>query len=272
MYRSQQDNSLVVTRFANPLPDQKRGDMRKLILTLTLTLTIFAGTCFSDDSLSTTITSGKDNVKVITQEPTNPDQAKIVIDGLTTAEVGDLVVISVEASNAKSFKWLVTPSTDNILVIDDGKRIVFSSGELGKYTFTVAGALGDTVDLASHTVEIVGPAVPLSELESKITSWCELVESPTKRDECLALAQSFSSIATMIEAGNLTTASDIVAATSLSNKAALGESLETWLPFRDGLVNHLTELAAKGELPNPSAHSEVWNNIASALRGVAKTL
>lgn len=245
----------------------------KLILTLTLALLILSVSRFSDDTrLTTNLLSATGNAKVITQEPTNSNQAKLIITGVSEAQVGDLVVISVEESNAASFKWMVTPSTDNILVIDGGKRIVFSSGALGKYTFTVAGALGDTVDLASHTVEIVNPAKPLSELQSKITSWCELINSSNKRDECLALSQSFSSVAALIEAGNLVSAEEIVAATSLSNKAALGDSLENWQPFRDELVKHLTEIAAKGKLSNPESHTEVWKEIAEALSLVSKTL
>lgn len=245
----------------------------KLTLILTLALLILSVSRFSDDTrLTTNLLSATGNAKVITQEPTNSNQAKLIITGVSEAQVGDLVVISVEDSNAASFKWMVTPSTDNILVIDDGKRIVFSSGVLGKYTFTVACALGDTVDLASHTVDIVPPAEPLSELASKITSWCELINSSNKRDECLALSQSFSSIATLIEAGNLLTADEIVAATSLSNKAALGDSLELWQPFRDGLVKHLTEIAAEGKLSDPASHTKVWREIAESLLLVSKAL
>ncbi len=245
----------------------------KLTLILTLALLILSVSRFSDDTrLTTNLLSATGNAKVITQEPTNSNQAKLIITGVSEAQVGDLVVISVEDSNAASFKWMVTPSTDNILVIDDGKRIVFSSGVLGKYNFTVACALGDTVDLASHTVDIVSPAEPLSELESKITSWCELINSSNKRDECLALSQSFSSIGTMIEAGKLLTPDEIVAATSLSNKAALGDSLELWQPFRDGIVKHLTEIAGEGKLSDPASHTKVWMEIAEALRKTAETL
>lgn len=245
----------------------------KLTLTLTLALLILSVSRFSDGAcLTTYLSSATGNAKVITQEPTNSNQAKLIITGVSEAQVGDLVVISVEDSNAASFKWMITPSTDNILVIDGGKRIVFSSGKLGQYTFTVACALGDTVDLATHTVDIVPPAKPLSVLQSKITSWCELINSSNKQGECLALSQSFSSIAAMIEAGQLVTADEIVAATSLSNKTALGDSLETWLPFRDGLVKHLTEIAAKGELSNPESHTKVWREIAEILLIISKTL
>ena len=245
----------------------------KLTLILTLALLILSVSRFSDDTrLTTNLSSATGNAKVITQEPTYSNIATLVIKGVDTAQIGDLVVISVEESNAASFKWMVTPSTDNILVIDGGKRIVFSSGELGEYTFTVACALGDTVDLATHVVKIVPPAKPLSELQSKITSWCELINSSSKRDECLALSQSFSSVAALIEAGNLVTPEDIVAATSLSNKTALGDSLENWQPFRDGLVKHLTEMSEKGELSNPESHTKTWREVAEALRLVAESL
>ena len=76
----------------------------------------------------------------------------------------------------------------------------------------------------------------------------------------------------MIEAGNLITAEDIVAATSLSNKKALGDSIDNWQPFRDGLVKHLTEMAAKGELSDPASHTKTWTEVAEALLLISKSL
>ena len=218
-------------------------------------------------------TGGKQQtVRVITQEPVEK-QAKLVVEGPTSANIGDLVVISVEKSQAKSFKWIVLPSTDNYLVIDEGKRIVFSSGVGGEFTFIVACGEGDSCDLAVHTVTIIGEAAtPAQNLSSKIALWCDKVESTNKRDECLALAQSFSSVALVMEGGTLSTPEEIVKATFKSNRDALGESLDNWLPFRNGLADELTKMAADGYLTDTASHVEVWKAVAAALREYASTL
>lgn len=216
----------------------------------------------------------REAARAITQEPVDsPDQAKLVVEGPTKVKAGDLVVISVEASRAASFEWKVLPSTDNFLVIDEGRRVVFSSGVGGEFIFIVACSLGDTCDLAVHTVTVIGEAAtPADSLASRVAMWCDKVESPNKRDECLALAQSFSSVALVMEGGTLTTPAEIVKATFKSNQDALGDSLDNWLPFRNGLAEELSKMASKGELPDTAAHVKVWKAIAAALREYASTL
>lgn len=216
--------------------------------------------------------------QAITQEAVDEpvaekEVAELIVEGPIKVKAGDLVVISVEKSRAASFKWIVMPSTDNFLVIDGGKRVVFSSGVGGDYKFIVACSLGDTCDVAVHTVTVMGePATPADSLASRIASWCEQVNSESKRDECLALAQSFSSVALVMEGGTLTTPSEIVKATFKSNQDALGSSLDAWLPFRNGLAKELGQMAEKGSLPDTESHIKVWKAIAAALRDYASTL
>lgn len=212
--------------------------------------------------------------QAITQEPVDAaDVAELVVEGPTKVKAGDLVVISVEKSRAASFKWIVLPSTDNYLVIDGGKRVVFSSGVGGEFRFIVACSLGDTCDVAVHTVTVKGEAAtPADNLASRIASWCDQIQSESKRDECLALAQSFSSVALVMEGGTLTTPGEIVKATFKSNQDALGDSLEAWTPFRQGLAKELGSMAEKGSLPDTESHIKVWKAIASALREYASTL
>lgn len=224
---------------------------------------------------STAVLGGESQTKqAITQEPVdNPAEAKLVVTGATKVKTGDLVVISVENSRAASFKWIVMPSTNNFLVIDGGKRVVFSSGVGGVFKFVVACGLGDTCDVAVHTVTVVGePATPADNLASKIAQWCSEVQSESKRDECLALAQSFSSVALVMEGGTLTTPSDIVKATFKSNQDALGDSLENWLPFRLGLAAELTKMSDAKQLTDTASHIKVWKAVAVALREYASTL
>jgi hypothetical protein len=215
---------------------------------------------------STTVYMGQQaHAQAITQE------AKIVLEGPSFAGVGDLVVISVEKSSAKSFKWLVMPSTDNLLVIDGGKRIVFSSGEKGEYTFIVACGLGDDCDLAVHRLTI-GEKPPVNILSSKIASWCESITTENKADEAVALAESFESNAARIEAGELVTAEEIVRATFETNKKALGDSHEDWMPFREGLAKELTSMAEAGGLADAQAHKQTWLMISQGLWEYAEKL
>lgn len=224
----------------------------------------------------TTVVLGREaqTKQAITQEPVdNPEMAKLVVTGPTHVKTGDLVVISVENSRAASFKWVVMPSTDNFLVIDNGKRVVFSSGVGGEFKFVVACGLGDSCDVAVHTVTVIGePATPADNLVSKIALWCKQIQSDSKRDECLALAQSFSSVALVMEGGTLTTPSDIVKATFKSNQDALGDSLDAWLPFRKGLSKELTRMAEAKELTDAASHVKVWKAVAVALREYAAQL
>lgn len=210
-------------------------------------------------------------VQVVTQAPIDTDVATLVVEGPTEVKIGDLVVISVEQSRAASFKWIL-PTTDNRLVIDDGKRVIFSSGVSGEFQFTVGCSLGDTCDVAIHTVTVTGAPAPNDALTSKIALWCDKVESETKRDDCLKLAQSFSSVAMVMEGGTLITPQDIVTATFKSNQDALGDRLDDWFPFRDGLARELSVLSESGNLPDTQAHIAIWKRIASSLREYASTL
>lgn len=213
----------------------------------------------------------------ITQEdhvhPETPLGARLVVEGPTEAVVGQLVVISVEKSTASSFKWIVLPSTDDYLVIDEGRRICFSSRAGGVFQFFIACSLGDTVDSTVHTVTVSGPDSPqVDSLASRIATWCDSVESDTKRDECLALAQSFSSVALVMEGGTLTTPKEIVEATMKSNRDALGDKLDAWMPFREGLQAQLTQMARGGELETTEDHIRVWKAVAVGLRKYADKL
>jgi len=226
--------------------------------------------------ISTAVLSGiKQDNQAITQDatPREPKKAHLVVEGPTEIGCGNLVVISVEGSDASSFKWIVTPSNDNHLVIEGGKRIVFSSGTCGTYTFIVACSLGDTCDLAVHTLTVTGNEKPsVNSLTSQIALWCTDVNSLTKQQDALALAASFSRVASQMEDGDLESAVDMVAATSKSNKEALGENITKWEPFRNGLREHLRKMSNEGKLSDTASHVQTWNNIAIALREYSSSL
>lgn len=234
--------------------------MRSFLLAIVLMCSFSVHSTMADDTSPAP--------EVVATEP-----AELVVDGRDSAKAGDLVVISVEESNAASFKWIMIPATDNFLVIDGGKRAVFSSGVGGTYQFIIACAKGDTCDVIVKTVVIEGqPATPVDNLENRIIMWCKSIDSPTQRDDALKLAQSFSSMAILAESGQIASPKDLVTATFKSNQGALGSKLDLWLPFRDGLAQELKSLAEAGELTDTQSHVVVWKSIASALQNYADTL
>ena len=197
--------------------------------------------------------------------------ARVVLKAPDKAKVGQLVVLDVSESVAANFKWVLNSKTTNFLVIDGGKRAVFSAEAGGDFTFVVAAAKGDTVDVVIHTIKVAGgPASPTDDLPTRVASWCGGVESPTKRDDALKLAQSFSSLSAVITTEMAP--EDIMEATKKSNRDALGDNLKHWTPFLDGLGAEMTKLSAAGQLNDAESHKRVWKTIAESLDDYAKTL
>lgn len=201
---------------------------------------------------------------------TSTTAAKVNLKAPDKAKIGQLVVLDVSDSVAASFKWELRTKTTNFLVIDGGKRAVFTAETGGEYTFVIAAAKGDTIDVVIHTIKVAGSATPGDDLQTKVSSWCEPVQSPTKRDDAMKLSQSFSSLSAVIKPEM--TPEDIIEATKQSNRDALGENLKNWTPFLDGLGSEMTKLSAAGKLNDGESHKRVWKAIAEALGEYAKTL
>ena len=245
--------------------------MKKFIVAALMCLTLTAGAFAQDLSIYDT---------TISQD----EGALIIIEGPTNAEIGDLVVLSVEKSNGVAFKWLVSPETKNVLVIDGGKRIVFSSGVEGTFTFHVATAKADTVDMVVHTVVIKAngpeptptPPQPEPTPESTMTKVLKAlvagVDSDIKKSEVLEMARNFETVSMAIANGTLETPAEVVAATAELNKKSLGDNLVIWSSFREGLSDQLKTMASDGVLSDTVSHKTVWDEIAASLREVAHTL
>lgn len=203
--------------------------------------------------------------------PVDPNAAHVVVAAPTAVRVGELAIIDVSASNADSFSWKVQPETNNFVVIDEGRRAVFSAESPGTYLFFIAAAKDGTVDSEIHTIQVggggPGPA-PTVNLAAKVPQWIAKVQSPTKRDDALKLAQSFSSVAAMITPNMQPTA--ILDATVKSNRDALGGNIKHWEPFLIDLQAELEALAAAGALNDAEAHATQWRVISAALSDAAK--
>lgn len=208
-------------------------------------------------------------------------KADIIIEGPTEVKVGQLARLTVEKSAGNTFKWQVLPEGTDFEVYDDGRKVVFSSGIEGVYTFIVACANNNDVDIkvltlrvgASVDVPVPNPDIPpnpASGLKGKVMSWTSLVNSPNKKAESAKLATSFLNVQVDIQSGKLTTIEEIIGATKVSNQAALGNSLVLWVPFLEQLQKEMQMQAESGLLVTPEQHARVWGEIAAGLTTISK--
>lgn len=202
-----------------------------------------------------------------------PVVAKVVLKAPATATIGQLVVLDVTDSIGESFEWHVSPDTGNFLVIDNGRRAVFSTPVGGDFVFTVGTALNSTVNVKIHTVRVpTGPVEPTAvDMAAKVASWCAAVNSPTKRDDALKLAQSFSAVAALADTREMTP-DEIVQATIVSNRDALSGNLQNWVPFLQSLQAELKAQSNVGKLVDSKAHADAWKSIAKGLTDYADTM
>jgi len=206
------------------------------------------------------------------------DQPEVVIEAPSSVKVGDMIVVDLSNSIGGGFDLVIIPEPPQVRVFNDGKVIVTASGyETTEYLFIASCALNGQSDVKTHRVRVIGPepakpSDPGENLVEKVLSWCETVDSPTPRDDALKLAQSFSSLATVINNGTFNTAAEIVSATKTSNRDALGSNLKYWVPLLDGLMNELRAMSDVGMLPDPMAHGPVWDAVSEGLKEYAKQL
>jgi len=214
----------------------------------------------------------------LTPGPVVNAKAEVVIEGPTEIKIGQLARFDVTKSAGKTFKWKVLPPTTNFEVYDDGRRAVFSSTTAGDFTFIVACANDNDVDVKTHIVKVgdggetptPGPVNPATGIAGKVVELSKLVNSPNKKAESAKLAASFTGIAKQITDGQLTTAEQIIEAQATANRAALGNSLTTWVPFLTSLQKEMKTQAEAGLLVTAEQHSALWVQIATGLTIVAK--
>jgi len=88
--------------------------------------------------------------------------AKAVITAPAAVGIGDLFVLDGTQSQADALQWTLFPTGKTFLPVEDNKRVVFSSGTPGTYTFILSVAKGGTVSVTTHsfTVGQPGPQPP----------------------------------------------------------------------------------------------------------------
>jgi len=146
----------------------------------------------------------------------------------------------------------------------EGRKAVFSARTPGEYRFVIACAKGDTVDVITHVIKVIGP--PATPVTDSLAEWIPvwLWPTPMPHEECVALADSFEAVAGRIH--SLLEARDWIRATADANRKVLGDRIDAWAPFLDKLGAALLKKAQDGALFTPEDHQKVWLEIAEGLR------
>jgi hypothetical protein len=258
----------------------------KTVQVALLTACLIFGTVTSQTthSIETGITSLADNIY---HEDTDnndgtprTDKAEVVAEFDAAVKVGDMIAIDLSGSLGGGFDYAVEPTPPNLRTFNNGKIIVCGTGAQNvTYTFMISCALGGDSDVGVFKIKVTGaptepvaPVDPGNEMTAKARKWAALVDTHSRRDDAIKLAQSFSSVAIIIEQNTFNTPTEVVKATATSNRDALGSQLEQWIPFLDALMNELEAMAELGQLSSVEDHAPVWRAVAMGLREFADTL
>ena len=201
----------------------------------------------------------------VTQAPDDPAEAKLVLVAPYSCRIGELVHLDVSESSATSFKWRVTPGTDDFLVYDAGARAVFSARVAREYQFIVGcGAKDGSVDVIVHVIKVLAPPpMPQSDaLTDWIPYWNWDLDLP--RAEIEAVAASFEEVAA--NSDEFEDIGDFIKATAKASRKALGDRVEAWKPILDKVGANLSEKANTGVMTSTEECREEWLKVAAGLR------
>ena len=253
--------------------------MKNKIIGIVLTVLVFAV------PIGITIFKGQANVapvpeteKVVYTNIFTPT-AEQAIAGPSQVAVGELVRLQVKGEQVK---WQCLPPIPDLETYGvANEKCVASFRRPGEYTI-IAAVLSDNI-VSLETIQIsvggiappgpivpgpnqppVGPSVD-TELAAKVRQWA--FESRVDKQLASKLANNFSSVASEITAGSISTTGEII-----NRTAALNQSLD--LKGFDGVMAkiqaYLTQQADAGVLSTPQQHVTVWFSIASGLEQYAK--
>lgn len=206
-------------------------------------------------------------------------KAEVNIVGPDRAKVGDLITLDLSGSIGEGFDYEVFPKPPGLRTFDDKRIIVCGTGNKNiTYTFVISCALDGDSDVAVHRVKVYGAQEsgpspnPGQNIVEKVSEWASDVQSPNKYDDCIKLAQSFSSIAIIIDQDAFDSPFVLIEATAISNRDALGNNIQNWAPMLNRLMVELKAAAELGLLPDAKSHSQIWKDIAQGLREYAAVI
>lgn len=210
------------------------------------------------------------------QSQQDASKAEVNIVGPDRVKIGDLIIIDLSASLGSGFDYDIFPRPPGLRTFDNNKIIVCGTGDKNvTYTFVISCALDNNSDIAVHRVKVygaqeLGPSPnPGQNIVEKISEWASDVQSPDKYTDAIKLAQSFSSIAIIIDQDAFDSPLALIEATAISNRDALGNNVQHWAPLLNKLMVELKATAELGLLPDAKSHSRIWKDVAQGLREYA---
>lgn len=208
-----------------------------------------------------------------------PGKAEVNIVAPDRVKVGDLIILDLSGSIGEGFDYEVFPKPPGLRTFDNKRIIVCGTGNKNvTYTFVISCALDNDSALAVHRVKVygaqeTGPSPnPGQNIVEKVKEWASDIQSPNKYEDCIKLAQSFSSIGIIIDQDAFDSPLALIEATATSNRDALGDNVQNWAPLLNRLMVELKAAAELGLLPDTKSHSRIWKDIAQGLREYATVI
>ena len=189
----------------------------------------------------------------------------VIVSGLKLAmpdecEVGELVRLDARTSEVDSIVWKIIPATDDMEIVDDGKRCFFSSRAPGVYTIILAGAKGGEAFLEHRTLTVAGGVeVPVSDLTAKVKRWLYGVGVADRSDKLRQMANVYRTMA-----ASDTPLDEMMKATALGNRAVLGDDFEPWVPFFEKQEKYFEQLESEGGFKDRASYNRSWIELAKA--------
>lgn len=202
---------------------------------------------------------GDSGTPQVAGQDVEPTPAVFTVDIQDECEVGELVRLNT-SGEVDGITWKVKPETPDFEVIEEGRRAFFSARMPGEYLIIVAAARGGEPFLHWQTLTVRGEPTPVSRLTHKVGEWLKRLPADIDKSKIKQVAGVFRKLA------NSETAVDkMLEATALANSAVIGDELEKWVPFLDGLGNELDAMVASGDLSTREQYRAVWLEIAAAM-------
>lgn len=216
------------------------------------------------------------------QDVSEPDDAKkLILSAPDTMEVGELVRLSLEGSDAGGFKWQIKPHTNDFEVFQDGWRAHLTARPDSPESFLLMISGAGKVDsedagqsyLVWKEIHVEGRDVDEGPrtLAHSVERWAKMVKPYEGRQVHL---KQIANVFTEIAADKQITAEEMETAVAIASTAVLGQDLIAvdgeWAPFLDKLGAKIDELKADGELDAREQFEAVWLEISRGLERAAR--
>ena len=175
---------------------------------------------------------------------------KITVTAPQLFQPGQLIEIDASRSTG-TLTWAISPLPDAFRTY--GKKACFvTDRDIKQYTIIIS------TDKIKKVITInlgYDHDITINEFQTEVISWIPVGHTKL---ELMKLAQSFRSIARIIDIEILTEDDQIIDATAWLTSDALGPALEKWKPF-------LNQLQARFEASPPTDIAVTWREVARAL-------